>query len=381
MDPVLQLKLPKGRYEWEVAVLTLALWAGIAVRDVPCQVYYPPPEERVSSFRPFFDNVRISLLNCRLVAGRILWPPRWINRVPEPGGVWRGQHLGRTWGWRFFFILLRILGRTPAHLCMACMATFYFLIASSHRRGVLTYAIRVRPKSSRAGRLWLTWRVFFRFACSLIDRFHMMAKGPQALSVDSRGSEAARETMHTEGGILMASHMGNADLAGMVLGTTNKVRRVHQVQYTSTHDPYLTLMNQVLDPDKRPVIISLNDQMGLAGLTITQALRDGHIVAMKGDRVIDDRTVKVKFLGEDISFPAGPFLVAALTRVPVVTMGCFAEGKGYRLLTTGPKTYAFTSRKNRDADLQGWVQDYALTLETWARRYPDQWYNFHDIWT
>ena len=93
VEPVLSLSLPKGRYEWEVEVLVRALWRGIAVRDVACRVFYPPEEERVTSFRPLWDNVRISLLNTRLVFARVIWPPRWFNPVPAPGEAprWIGR--------------------------------------------------------------------------------------------------------------------------------------------------------------------------------------------------------------------------------------------------------------------------------------------------
>ena len=74
--PTLALDTGAGRYEMEVEVLTRALWSGIPVRDLPCNVYYPPAEERVKSFRPFQDNARISWMNALLVAERLLWPPR-----------------------------------------------------------------------------------------------------------------------------------------------------------------------------------------------------------------------------------------------------------------------------------------------------------------
>jgi len=55
------------RFEFEIEVIVLAAWNGIPVISVPVSVYYAPPEERVSHFRPFIDFTRISLLNTLLV--------------------------------------------------------------------------------------------------------------------------------------------------------------------------------------------------------------------------------------------------------------------------------------------------------------------------
>lgn len=86
---VLGLDLGGSRYDLEVEVLTLALWEGIPVRDLPCRVYYPPKHERITSFRPLVDNARITWMNILLLAERALWPPRWFgSRAPKrpPGG-------------------------------------------------------------------------------------------------------------------------------------------------------------------------------------------------------------------------------------------------------------------------------------------------------
>ena len=55
------------RFEFEIEVIVLAAWDGIPVISVPISVYYAPPEERVSHFRPFVDFTRISILNTLLV--------------------------------------------------------------------------------------------------------------------------------------------------------------------------------------------------------------------------------------------------------------------------------------------------------------------------
>jgi glycosyltransferase involved in cell wall biosynthesis len=60
------LKLKERHYDFEVEVLVKAVWAGITLREVDISVYYPPSSLRVSHFRLFMDNLRLSLLNTRL---------------------------------------------------------------------------------------------------------------------------------------------------------------------------------------------------------------------------------------------------------------------------------------------------------------------------
>jgi glycosyltransferase involved in cell wall biosynthesis len=56
-----------SKYEFEVEVLVRSAWKGINICWIPVHVYYPPPEQRVSHFRPGPDFSRISVLNTILV--------------------------------------------------------------------------------------------------------------------------------------------------------------------------------------------------------------------------------------------------------------------------------------------------------------------------
>ncbi len=372
VGPVLGLSLPKGRYEWEVEVLVRALWAGIAVRDVPCRVHYPPEEERVTSFRPFWDNVRISLLNTRLVFARIVWPPRWSNPVPPPGGRWTDRHLGRMWGWEFFYQLIRLAGRWPAYAGMAVLASFYWAAARTHRRGVQAWLDRVGRGS--------VWRVFYNFACSLVDRFLMLSKGIEVFDYVHEGTEKASSCLAERGCLIMSGHAGNPDLVASVLRTEGYADRpVNILAYTGADDPYVALIQRHIG-DSAPRLICQNDDLQMASMEVLRALRRGEIVAMKADRVVDERVCEVGFMGGRVLLPTGPFLLAALSKAPVIIMGCFKEGAHYRVLATEPQILTFTSRKEREADLERWAQTYANQLEAWLRRYPEQYYNFHDVW-
>jgi glycosyltransferase involved in cell wall biosynthesis len=69
------------RFEFEIEVIVRAAWKGIPVLSVPVSVYYPPPAERVSHFRPFIDFTRISILNTFLVLVSLVYiKPRDLLR-------------------------------------------------------------------------------------------------------------------------------------------------------------------------------------------------------------------------------------------------------------------------------------------------------------
>jgi len=78
------------RYNFEVEVLVRSAWAGLQLRDVDISVYYPSGGERISHFRGFMDNWRLTLLNTHLTLRSLLpWPHRKIvaaeNSERRPG--------------------------------------------------------------------------------------------------------------------------------------------------------------------------------------------------------------------------------------------------------------------------------------------------------
>lgn len=95
---LLNLRLVCRRYNLEMEVLTRAIWAGLRVLSVPIRVWYPDRSQRVSSFRPFLDNLRISLLHVRLVSRRLLpVPHRRLTSAPAPVSRTRAQWLRHVW--------------------------------------------------------------------------------------------------------------------------------------------------------------------------------------------------------------------------------------------------------------------------------------------
>ena len=68
-----QMKLTGSHYDFETEVLARAVWAGLHLKTIEVDAWYPEPQSRISHFKPFIDNMRISCMHTRLV-GRCLLP-------------------------------------------------------------------------------------------------------------------------------------------------------------------------------------------------------------------------------------------------------------------------------------------------------------------
>ncbi len=144
---VVQLPLRCRYYDFEIEVIARAAWAGLRFKQVPIKVYYPSREERISSFRPFLDNLRISLIHTRLVGRHLIpWPKRrLVPREFSPSSFFR--HPG---------IYLRGLlkeNTTPAGLAISAWIGVFLgalPLIGMHMMSVLFVAARLRLNKAMA---------------------------------------------------------------------------------------------------------------------------------------------------------------------------------------------------------------------------------------
>lgn len=84
-----QMKFRGNRYDFEVEVLTKAVWMGLSLVDVPIHVFYPPKEERISHFHQWKDNLRLTHRHGMLVSRRLNpWPHK---KLVKGGGLDLGE--------------------------------------------------------------------------------------------------------------------------------------------------------------------------------------------------------------------------------------------------------------------------------------------------
>ena len=380
--PTLSLGLRGRGYDFEVEVLVMAARAGMPLVAMPIRVYYPPPAERVSHFDLLWDNVRISWVNARLLAGAAFWPWGWPARLAKGdpplarSRPWSGRSRGGAIGHLIFFSVIRVVGRRVAYLLLYPVA-FYFMFATRPAvrasRAFLEVAVGPAPGAWRS--FWRSYRHLLTFAQCILDRAITEVSGGRGFTWKSEGEEVLAGC--SSGALLVSAHLGNYEVGGALLHTggfpLNVVMLDAEAQaIKAVHDRFGAAANT-------PKIIAIN-RGEFPALSVLGALRRGELVALHGDRIIDERWVWCDFFGRPAPFPTGLFLIAAAARVPLVLTFGFKEGTNhYHFIAEQPRIID-VPRDRRDDALVGHARWYAERLEYYARRYPLQWFNFYDFW-
>jgi glycosyltransferase involved in cell wall biosynthesis len=137
-----ELTFDSGRYDFEVEVLARAAWAGLTVKSIGIEVTYPEKGKRISHFRPFWDNLRLTHRHVLLVLRRLNpWPHRQLVARESDEFRFFFRHPVRFWR----HLLLE--HATPAELGMAAAVGVFLAtlpLVSLHTVAILYVATRFK---------------------------------------------------------------------------------------------------------------------------------------------------------------------------------------------------------------------------------------------
>ena len=113
---------------------------------------------------------------------------------------------------------------------------------------------------------------------------------------------------------------------------------------------------------------------------LNNALADGEIVNIHGDRVFgSNRTVRCNILESEVELPLGPFLLASMREVPVISVFVMKVGlRRYRVYLFRPDEGLEGLGVREKAEAM--ARAYAINISVMLLIYPDQWFNFYEFW-
>ena len=277
----------------------------------------------------------------------------------------------RIAGW----IALQV-GRPIARLLLYPITLYFVLTGRAARLGSQEYLTRLNGHRPN-------WRHFFRhfhcFAATILDRVYLLKGQFERFDVRVHQREVLHAQIETgKGCILLGSHLGSFEVL-RALGVTQQEFPL-KVLMDITHNEKITIFLDELNPEIAGTVIVPDRPDTL--LRVKESLDAGYLIGILGDRPTrDGKTTPCSFLGAPISFPAGPFILAAMMHCPIILFfGIYRGGNRYDIFFEKFADDIVLNRDRRSEEIQQWGQRYAERLEHYARLAPYNWFNFYPFW-
>jgi predicted LPLAT superfamily acyltransferase len=292
----------------------------------------------------------------------------WLRQRERGGAALRLMAwIARVAGWRFSYALL-------------FPVTGYFMLSAPARQREAMRRFQRRALGREPG--WRDlWRPYFAFAATMLDRVYLLQGRTRGFEITVSGIEALDARIaEGRGCVLLGAHLGSFT-AMRALADRGCPVEVMAFMYEGNAAQANAIFS-ALSREKAELVVPLGRPDSM--LRAKECLERGGLVGILADRrpaVGEDRVVPVPFLGAAAPFPAGPHILAAVLRAPV--MLAFGIWKGPRRYEIRFEEFAervVLNRASREADLRASAARYAVRLEEVARAYPGNWFNFYDFW-
>ena len=371
------------RMDFDTEVMVRLYWQGVPVRFVPLRVIYP--EQGLSHFDLWRDNLRISLMHTRLVCERLLYlltggalRRRHWSTMPERGAVWGMQLM--LWSYRW-------LGRRGFRALLYPVIGYFWLTGRRQRLASADYLARLCRHAHMQGvtlpaEPLTTFRHFFSFGESLLDKLAGWRGEITHQQISVHGAEPLLAHLaQKQGVLLLGSHLGNLELF-RALGSELSGVTINALVFTE----HASRFNELLQRSNDKVMMNLIPVTGLGPETaflIKEKLEAGEWVVVLADRTsatAEPKVVRANFLGSQAPFPLGPFALASVLDVPVFLLFGLKERGEFHLYFEPFCEPLRLPRAGREAALQRLVQHYGTRLQHYCCKAPLDWFNFFDFW-
>jgi len=269
--------------------------------------------------------------------------------------------------------------RVPAifHRPLIWTAAFlFFFIAAPARKALLRNFRLIRPRSFRPLNYPHVVRVFANFGWSLTDSATYRILNPR-FRYELEGARFLEQLAAGKGGIVLTAHMGNYDL-GAALFAERFHRKMKMVRAPEPD----TLAAQHVDLALRQasagaVQVGYSSDGPSLAFDLLNDLRNGEIICIQGDRVIADvARASVKFFGQEILLPNGPFVLGFTSETSIYPLFIVRTGyRKYKIIGREPIVCRRGDVSRNEAVSIG-MQKWAETLEEIVREYWPQWFAF-----
>lgn len=287
--------------------------------------------------------------------------------------VWAGTTYGNSWMHKWLTRMLRVIDVRILYAFVSIFIIPVCLILNPSR-GIAYRYFRKRQGYSRFKSAWKTYVNHCLFGQVVVDRFAAYA-GKQFL-YEIEGYDTFRQlASRPEGFLQLSAHVGNYEMAGYELEADQK--KFCALVFFGEKESVMKSRKQMFERTGI-TMIPVRPDMGHL-FDINEALIKGCTVSMPADRLFGStKSITLPFLGAEADFPVGPFSVAAMRGLDVLSVNVVKEAWNRFRIIVRPLSYDKTA--SRREQIQSIARSYVEELERIVNKYPDQWYNYFEFW-
>jgi predicted LPLAT superfamily acyltransferase len=289
---------------------------------------------------------------------------------------WQGRSRATPLGYQIMVFVTKNIGIATSYFILRFVA-FYYLIFSRDSTRVIFDLLRHRLKFSWWRSVRYSYRNYFIFAQTLLDKVVVMAGIQNKLTYEFDGEDNLREIVRRgKGGILLSAHVGNWEAAGHLLKRLNT--RINVVMYDGEQQQIKEYLESVTGRRNLNVILVKPDLSHVYAMG--EALQNNELICLHADRFLEgNKTTRRMFLGEEANFPLGPFILAATLKAPVSIVFAFKETRSHYHFYGSPILQCRGDESKaefRERLLSAFVE----ALDQKVKMYPEQWFNYFNFW-
>jgi predicted LPLAT superfamily acyltransferase len=289
--------------------------------------------------------------------------------------------VGSKLGYRILGWCYRVLGYGFVAFWGVFIVFYYFLFSPRVVASSMRFYAALHPEAGRFQRWRMAWRQFRSFSTVFMDRFLIESGRADEFELTHDGLDtlvgAVKERRPL---VLWMSHLGNWEVAVHCLKRFDVPITLVLARLV---DERIEALQKAMLAQRQIRVVLVEEGGELGVVEVINALRDGEVVAVSGDRLYSEqqRSVEVEFLGHKCPVPAGPYLLAGLSGASLVPIFGLRTGKlAYRFVALAPQQIKLGRRGQREESIRQQAQACFDRLERMVRSYSDQWYNFFDYW-
>ncbi len=290
--------------------------------------------------------------------------------------------LGSRLQYAVFELLVRCRALPLARALLIVVVLYYTLLPGVRQRSA-AYIRRRFPQAGPFERFAHAYRLYLQFGLVLLDRMVAGCTGrfPLCITTPEIRARMDHALNNPQGCIVLTAHMGawQVGLAGLQrCGRNLHVLQAHAPKAADRH--YFEL------GQGRPFHI-IDAAEGPASLVeAATALRRGEVLCLMGDRMpevaphLAGQSVVVPFLNGEIALPITAYALAFITKASLLMLLTVHERGATRALWAEEVVVPAGLNRRRPEDFAPYARRFAHGMESMARQYPYQFFNFYDIW-